>query len=81
MIKFKKRVSIGGSHMMSSNYDQYAINFDVGYKFVQRISVPNLKLFRPIKTKLSAKGVEKFSVIFYGKICWWAFFRPSTWLL
>ena len=61
-------VVIGGLHMTSSkhdyaNYDQFAPNFDMVCKTVQRVSVPNLKLFGPIKTELWTKEVGTFSIM------------------
>ena len=45
-------------------------NFDMAYKTIQRVSVPNLKLFVSIKTELWAKKVEEFSVMLDGKMGW-----------
>ena len=47
--------TIGGLQMTSSkhdhvNYDQFAPNFVIAYKTIQRVSVPNLNLFGPMKT-------------------------------
>ena len=55
--------AIGGLHMMSSkhdyaNYDQFAPNSDIAHKTAQRVSVPNLNLFGPMKTELQAKEVR-----------------------
>ena len=36
----------------SANYDKFAPNFDIAYKTIQRVSVPNLNLLRPMKTEL-----------------------------
>ena len=52
-----------------ANYDQFAPNFDI-----QRVSVPNLKLFGPMITELWAKKVGEFSIMLYGKMGWWALF-------
>ena len=57
--------AIGGLQMTSSkhdyaNYDQFAPNFDVAYKTIQRVFVPNLKLFGPMNTELWAKKLENF---------------------
>ena len=41
-------------------------------KTIQRISVPNLKLFGPSKTELWAKEGGKFSIMLHGKMGWWA---------
>ena len=51
-----------GLHMTSSkhddaNHDQFAQNLDMAYKTIQCVSVPNLKLFGPMKTKLWAKEI------------------------
>ena len=53
-----------------ANYDQFAPNFDMVYKTMQRVSVPNLKLFGPMKTEIWAKEVGEFSITLYGKIGW-----------
>ena len=37
-----------------ANYDQFVPNFDVAYKTIKRVSVPNLKSFGPTKTELRA---------------------------
>ena len=34
------------------------------YKTIQHVFVPNLKLFRPVNTKLQAKEVGEFSITF-----------------
>ena len=39
----------------------------MAHKIIKRVSVLNLKLFRPMKTELLAKGVGEFSVMLYGK--------------
>ena len=46
-----------------ANYDQFAPNFVIAYKTIQRVSVANLNLFGPMKTELRAKEVGKFSII------------------
>ena len=53
-----------------ANYDQFAPNFDMTYKTTQCVSVPNLKLFRSIKTELWAKEVGEVFIILYGKMGW-----------
>ena len=63
-----------------ANYDQFAPNFDMACKTIQHVSVPNLKLFEPNKTKLWEKEVGRFSIMLYGKMGWSAFFCPPTWL-
>ena len=35
-------------------------NLDMTYKVVQRVCVPNFKLFGPIKTELCAKELQNF---------------------
>ena len=50
-----------------ANYDQFAPNFDITSKTIQRVSVPNLNLFGPMKTELRAKEVGEISVMFMGK--------------
>ena len=35
-----------------ANYNQFAPNFDVAYKTIKCVSMPNLKLFGPKKTEL-----------------------------
>ena len=37
------------------------------YKTIQRVSVPNLKLFEPLKTELRAKECGEFSIMLLGK--------------
>ena len=46
----------------------------MAYKTIQRVSVPNLKLFGSMKTELRAKEVGEFSIMSYGKVGWWASF-------
>ena len=67
--------SIGGLHMTSSKHDyasyrQFAPNFDMGYKTIQHVSAPNLKLFGPMKTELWAKEVRGFFIMLWGKMDW-----------
>ena len=45
-----------------ANYDQFASNFDIAYKTIQRVSVPNLNLFGPKKTEFLAKELEDFQL-------------------
>ena len=40
-----------------ANYDRLVPNFDMTYKTIKRMSVPNLKSFGPTKTELWAKEV------------------------
>ena len=49
-------------------------NHENAYKTIQRVSVPDLKLFGPMNTELWAIEVRKFSVTLYVKMGWWAFF-------
>ena len=46
-------------------------NFDMAYRTIKRVSVPNLNSFGPTKTELQAKEVGEFSIMLYGKIGWW----------
>ena len=55
---------IGGLQITSSknvNYNKFVPKFDMVYKTIQRVSVPNMRLFGPIKTELQAKEVGGFS--------------------
>ena len=54
-----------------ANHNQFAPNFDMGCETIQSVSVPHLKLFRPIQTKLWAKKFGEFSIMQYGKMGWW----------
>ena len=50
------------------NSDRFVPNFDISYKTIKRVSVPNLKSFRPTKTELLAKEVgEFFYYVTWGK--------------
>ena len=40
------------------------------YKTMQCVSVPNLKLFEPMKTEIWAKEIGEFSITLYGKMGW-----------
>ena len=53
-----------------ANYERFVPNFDMAYKTIKRVSVPNLKSFVPTKTELRAKEVGEFSVMLYGKMGW-----------
>ena len=53
-----------------ANYDRFVPNFDMAYKTIKRISVPNLKSFRPTKTELRAKEDGECSIMLYGKMGW-----------
>ena len=53
-----------------ANYDRFVPNFDMAYKTIKRVSVPNLKSFGPTKTELQAKEVGEFSIMLYGKMGW-----------
>ena len=64
--------SIGGLHMTSprhdyANYDQFAPNFNMAYKTIQCVSVPNLKLFRSLKTELWTRIFGEFLLCCTGK--------------
>ena len=63
-----------------ANYDQFAPNFGMAYKTIQRVSVPNLKLFGSLKTVLWAKEVGEFFIMLYRKMGWWGLFCLPTWL-
>ena len=52
------------------NYDQFALNFDMVYKTMQRGSLPTLKLFGPMKTEIWVKEVGEFSITLHWKIGW-----------
>ena len=56
--------------MTISNYNQFAPNFDITYKTIQRVSVPNLNLSAPMKTELEAKEVGEITIMLYGKMDW-----------
>ena len=43
-------------------------DFDITYDTIERVSVPDLELFEPIKTELWAQEVVEFSVMLYGKM-------------
>ena len=45
-------------------------DFDMTFKTIQHVSVPNLKLFGPMKTELQVKEVGEFSITLYGKMGW-----------
>ena len=45
-----------------ANYDQFTQNFDMTYRTIQLVSVPNLKLFGPMTT---TKIVQRGWKIFY----------------
>ena len=47
----------------NANYDKFVPNFDMACKTIQRVSVPNLKLFGPMETELWAKEVGEFSIM------------------
>ena len=55
-----------------ANYDQFPPNFDMTYKTIQSVSVPNVKLFGPMKKEIRAKEAAEFSITLYGKMGWWA---------
>ena len=52
----------------------------MAYKTIKRVSVSNLKAFGLTKTELRAKEVGELSMTSYGKMGWWAFSCPPTWL-
>ena len=53
-----------------ANYDRFVPNFDMAYKTIEHVSVPNLKSFGPTRTELRAKEVGEFSIMFYEKMGW-----------
>ena len=79
VLKYLLVVCIWRHQKHDANYDRFAQIFVC--KTMQRVFVPNLKLFGPTKTELWAKEVGEFSIILYGKRGWWAFFCPLTSLL
>ena len=50
-----------------ANYDQFAPNFGIAYKTMQRVSVPDLNVFGRMKRKLGAKEVGDFLLCYMGK--------------
>ena len=48
---------------------------------MQLVFIPNRKLFGQMKTELWSNKVGEFSVMLYGRMSWWAFFYPPSWLL
>ena len=44
------------------NYDQFVPNFDMTYKTIKRVPVPNLRSFGATKTELGAKEVGELSI-------------------
>ena len=53
-----------------ANYDRSVPNFDMAYKTIKRVSVPNVNSFGPTKTELRATEVGEFSIMLYGKMGW-----------
>ena len=53
-----------------ANFHRFVPNFDMAYKTIKRVSVPNLKSFGPTKTELRAKEVGELSIMLYGKMSW-----------
>ena len=51
----------------------------MAYETIQRVSVPNLKLFERPKTEFWVKEAEELSIMLYGKMGGWAD-GHSTWL-
>ena len=47
------------------NYEKFAPNFDITYKTIQRVSVPNFNLFGPTKPELRAKEVREISAVIW----------------
>ena len=53
----------------------------MAYKTIQRrVSVPDLELCGPMTEELWAKEVRESCTMLYGKMGWWVFFCPPTWL-
>ena len=50
-----------------ANCDQFVSTFDVDYKTIQHVFIPNLKLFGPTNTKLQTKEVGEFLLGYAGK--------------
>ena len=50
-----------------ANYDQFAPNFNMTYKTIQLVSVPNLKLFGPMNTGYGPEKLEDFLLCYTGK--------------
>ena len=46
-----------------ANYDQFVPKFDLAYKTIQRVSIPNLKLFGSMKKESWVKEVREFSFL------------------
>ena len=44
-------------------YDQFVPNFGMACRTIQRVYVPNLKSFGPVKTELQAKEVREISIM------------------
>ena len=42
-----------------SSYDQFIRNFDMAYETIQRVSLPNLKLFGSTKRELWVKNEKR----------------------
>ena len=59
-----------------ANYDQFAPNFDIAYKTIPCIFMPNLNENRVV----GQKSWRIFYYVIWGN-GWWAFFRLPTWLL
>ena len=47
--------------------DQFVPNFDMAYKIIKRVSVPNLKWFGPTKQSYGQKKFENFLLCGMGK--------------
>ena len=53
-----------------ANYDQFGPNFDMAYKTIQCVSVPNLKSFGSMKEDLWVTEVGEFSAMLFGEMGW-----------
>ena len=65
---------------MIMQIDQFSPKFVVACKTIQCISVLNLKFFGSMKTELWAEKVGEFSIMLHGKMGWWTYVCPPTWL-
>ena len=65
-----------------ANYEQFAPNFDMAYETVQGVSTKfEVTVVGPMTIELWAREVRELFIKLYGKISWWAFCCPLTWLL
>ena len=76
---------IGGFHMTSPERrlcksGKFLANFCEACRMTWHVSLPKLQSFGPLKIELWAKEVGEFSITLYGRMSWWTFFCPLTWL-